>query len=88
MLSSGPDRHGGRLGGPRRPADRIGRRPTMLGCLVVMASGMYLASFATSVADLRMWRLITGLGIGGMLATINAVAAEYSSLAGATCAYR
>ena len=47
-------------------ADRIGRRPTMLGCLVVMASGMYLASFATSVADLRMWRLITGLGIGSI----------------------
>lgn len=61
-------------------ADRIGRRPTMLGCLVVMSIGMYLASFATSVADLMLWRLLTGLGIGGMLATINAVAAEYASL--------
>jgi benzoate transport len=61
-------------------ADKIGRRPTMLGCLVIMAGGMYMASFSTSVADLRIWRLITGLGIGGMLATTNAVAAEFSSL--------
>jgi len=61
-------------------ADRIGRCPTMLGCLVVMTIGMFLASFATSVADLMLWRLLTGLGIGGMLATINAVAAEYASL--------
>ncbi len=60
-------------------ADRIGRRPTMLGCLVVMSIGMYMASLATSVGDLRTWRLITGLGIGGMLATINAVAAEYAN---------
>jgi benzoate transport len=61
-------------------ADRIGRRPTMLGCLVVMATGMYLAAQVHGVYDLCLWRVITGLGIGGMLATINAVAAEYSSL--------
>ena len=61
-------------------ADRIGRRPTMLGCLVVMTAGMYLAAQVHGVYDLCVWRVITGLGIGGMLATINAVAAEYSSL--------
>jgi benzoate transport len=61
-------------------ADKVGRRPTMLGCLVVMSLGMYMASLTASIGDLRLWRLITGLGIGGMLATINAVAAEYSSL--------
>ena len=61
-------------------ADRIGRRPTMLGCLVVMTVGMYMATQVLGVYDLCVWRVITGLGIGGMLATINAVAAEYSSL--------
>ena len=80
-------------------ADKIGRRPTVLGCLVLMALGMFmvttssgvLGGFVTPVfavfgldvdprlADLSIWRIITGLGIGGMLAAINAVAAEFSN---------
>jgi benzoate transport len=80
-------------------ADRIGRRPTVLGCLVVMATGMYMATtqngvlggiftpifalFGSNVdvrlADLAVWRIVTGLGIGGMLAAINAVVAEFSN---------
>ena len=60
-------------------ADKIGRRPTILGCLVVMAGGMLMATTVTGLVDLSIWRIITGLGIGGMLAAINAVAAEFSS---------
>lgn len=78
-------------------ADRIGRRPMMLGCLVVMAGGMFMVTrepgiIANSVhavglltetqlgiVHILIWRFITGLGIGGMLAAINAVVAEYSS---------
>ena len=60
-------------------ADRIGRRPTMLGCLSVMAGGMFMATTATGLVALSIWRVITGLGIGGMLAAINAVAAEFSN---------
>ena len=81
-------------------ADKIGRRPTVLGCLVVMATGMYMATSSGFVvggivepvfslfvagevdprlADLATWRIVTGLGIGGMLAAINAVAAEFSN---------
>jgi MFS family permease len=30
-------------------ADRIGRRPTVLGCLIVMTAGMFLASTARGV---------------------------------------
>lgn len=60
-------------------ADRIGRRPTILGCLAAMAIGMLLASHAESVVPLLCFRLLTGLGIGGMLATINASAAEFSN---------
>src|SRR5499427_9381220 len=29
-------------------SDKIGRRPTTLGCLIVMASGMFMATTATS----------------------------------------
>lgn len=61
-------------------ADKIGRRPTILGCLVAMAIGMHYAGTATSVNELLAWRLMTGLGIGGMLAAINAAVAEFSSV--------
>lgn len=61
-------------------ADRFGRRPAMLGCLVLMSVGMYLASTANSVVELSVYRFFTGLGIGGMLASANAMAAEFSNL--------
>jgi len=60
-------------------ADKIGRRPTILGCLVAMSVGMFGVSLADGVPTLLGWRLLTGLGIGGMLASINAAAAELSS---------
>ncbi|HEY6508208.1 MAG TPA: MFS transporter [Vicinamibacterales bacterium] len=60
-------------------ADRIGRRPTVLGCLVVMAGGMLGATTVTSITSLSIWRVLTGLGIGGMLAACNAVAAEFAN---------
>jgi benzoate transport len=60
-------------------ADILGRRWTVLVSLVVMAGGMFLSAVATSILTLGLWRFITGLGIGTMLAAINAVAAEYAN---------
>lgn len=60
-------------------ADRLGRRRVVLGCLTLMAAGMALAAAAGSVLSLCVWRVLTGLGIGGMLASVNAVASEFSS---------
>jgi benzoate transport len=60
-------------------ADKIGRRPTILGCVLAMSVGMFGASLAGNVPTLLAWRLLTGLGIGGMLASINAAVAELSS---------
>jgi benzoate transport len=60
-------------------ADKIGRRNMTLGCLAVMASGMYLATTSATVTMLCVWRVFTGLGIGGMLSTTNAVVAEFSN---------
>jgi len=60
-------------------ADKIGRRPTILACLFAMSVGMFGASVAGGVSTLLMYRLLTGLGIGGMLASINAAVAELSS---------
>lgn len=60
-------------------ADYIGRRRAILTFLVVMSIGMYFCSHARDLGDLRLWRFLTGLGIGGMLAAINATAAEFSN---------
>jgi len=62
-------------------ADKAGRKPTMLLCLVIMAIGMYLAHAATSVGTLTGFRFFTGLGIGGMLASTNALTSESTSRA-------
>jgi len=67
-------------------ADRIGRKPAMLICLVVMAIGMFMAGHSGSVNELIVWRLLTGLGIGGMLAATNAMTAETSSRKGRSLA--
>ena len=59
--------------------DRYGRRPLILLCLVLMALGMLLTATAQSVAWLCTWRVVTGVGIGGMIAALNAVAAEFAN---------
>ncbi|RZJ96148.1 MAG: MFS transporter [Novosphingobium sp.] len=60
-------------------ADRAGRRPTVIGCLVIMAFGMLSTTQVTSIGALAATRLFTGLGIGGMLAVTNALVAEYAN---------
>lgn len=60
-------------------ADRIGRRPTILSCLLIMACGMLLAAMCRNPVELGLVRLVTGLGIGGMLASISALVAEVAN---------
>ncbi|MFO1265527.1 MAG: MFS transporter [Rubrivivax sp.] len=60
-------------------ADRYGRRPTILGCVMFMTLGMYMASTVSSVGALCFWRVVTGVGIGGLLAAINATVAEFAN---------
>ena len=61
-------------------ADKIGRRPTVLYCLTAMALGMFMVTTTGSIFTLSFWRIITGLGIGGLLTAITALTAEYSNL--------
>ena len=60
-------------------ADRIGRRPAILTCLAMMAAGMLATSLANSIPVLLVLRLLTGLGIGGMLSSTSATVAEFSN---------
>lgn len=52
-------------------ADKAGRKPTMLACLVIMAIGMSCAYAAGGVSELTIWRFITGIGIGAFAAHDN-----------------
>ncbi|MGP6175329.1 MFS transporter [Corynebacterium sp. A21] len=67
-------------------ADRMGRRPLTLAMLVLIVVGMALTLTAPSAGMLILWRVVTGLGIGGMMANLNALVAEYSSDARRTTA--
>lgn len=60
-------------------ADRFGRRPLILLCLTVSGAGMILAAYSQSPTQLGVLRMITGLGIGGILASSNVIASEYSN---------
>lgn len=60
-------------------ADRFGRRPLTLAMLALIVVGMALTLTAPTAAWLIVWLIVTGLGIGGMMANLNALVAEYSS---------
>lgn len=61
-------------------ADRVGRRPTILVCLIVMFISMCFTVISTNVTMLCITRILTGLGIGGMISATSAVVAEFSNL--------
>ncbi|OEC37256.1 benzoate transport [Pseudomonas cuatrocienegasensis] len=60
-------------------ADRVGRRPLILGCLALSGVSMILSAYSQSPTQLGLLRMITGLGIGGILASSNVIASEYSN---------
>ena len=59
-------------------ADKIGRRAiTVLG-LALSGTGMLIAALAPSIELLVLGRVITGLGIGAILASLNTLVAEFA----------
>ena len=61
-------------------ADIIGRKRTVLTCLVVMAIGMLLTGLSRTIVELLVFRLLTGIGIGGMVVVLNPLAVEFANL--------
>ncbi|MFT4249719.1 MAG: MFS transporter [Pseudomonas sp.] len=59
-------------------ADRIGRRAVILWCLAILTVGMALSALARDAWQLGLLRVFTGIGIGGMLASVGVIAAEYA----------
>lgn len=60
-------------------ADKIGRRPLLLISVSLSALGMLGSAYSASYGALGFWRLITGLGVGGILVGTNVLTSEYSS---------
>ncbi|WP_333907392.1 MFS transporter [Delftia acidovorans] len=60
-------------------ADRRGRQPIIVLCLVLVSAGMLLSAAARSHVELAALRAMTGVGIGGMLASVGVITSEYSS---------
>lgn len=60
-------------------ADRLGRRKTILASAVVISLGMLLSALAPNYGVLVAMRLLTGLAIGVMQASLNVYVSEYSS---------
>lgn len=60
-------------------ADRYGRRPMTIACLVVITIGMALSTIAADPGQLIAFRAFAGLGIGGLVANLNILVSENSS---------
>ncbi len=60
-------------------ADRYGRRTILVVALAVNALGLFLSTTADSALALGAWRVVTGLGVGGILASATVLTSEYAS---------
>ena len=59
-------------------ADVWGRRRLVIICMTVIAVGMLLTPLAKMVPQLVVLRFLTGLGVGGMVASMATMSAEFS----------
>ena len=59
-------------------ADVLGRRAVLVLCTAVISVGMLASAMTYSVESLALFRLVTGIGIGGVLSSGNTLLAEYA----------
>jgi MFS transporter, AAHS family, 4-hydroxybenzoate transporter len=58
-------------------ADRVGRRPVLVICVLTFGAGSLLAAAATSAAQFTLFRVFTGFGMGGAMPNAIALTAEF-----------
>ena len=58
--------------------DRVGRRRIMLGAVAWFSIGMAATAFARDITTFGVLRLLTGIGIGAIVATAGAIIAEFA----------
>jgi benzoate transport len=60
-------------------ADRFGRRPLLLTAITINGTGLFLSATASSMPELLIWRIVTGLGVGGILVSGTVLISEYTN---------
>ena len=61
-------------------ADKIGRRPALIGCTFFFSISTLLTSQVTTIGELQILRFVAGVGLGSILPSAIALAGEYSPL--------
>jgi AAHS family 4-hydroxybenzoate transporter-like MFS transporter len=59
-------------------ADRLGRKKVLVGSLLAAGSFIVLSAWSTTAEQLMLWRFLSGIGLGGAIPTISALAAEHA----------
>jgi AAHS family benzoate transporter-like MFS transporter len=59
-------------------ADRFGRKPAFLGCLALFSIASGLAALAPTPAMFAAWRVVAGIGCGGIVPIASALTCEYA----------
>jgi AAHS family 4-hydroxybenzoate transporter-like MFS transporter len=62
--------------------DRLGRKNVIIAGVAIFSVFTFIAGLATSPAELGIWRIIAGFGLGGSIPTGIALAAEYMPASG------
>ena len=59
-------------------ADKVGRKPIVVLALSLITFGMLAAYLSTSPGSLAVFRFITGIGVGAMIASLNTLVSEFA----------
>ena len=59
-------------------ADRVGRKPVLIGSIFLFGSATFLIGFATDVTSIAVIRFFAGLGIGAALPAATTLTAEFT----------
>ncbi len=60
-------------------ADKFGRRPLLIISTALAALGMLMTYFCSSLESIAFWRVVTGVGVGGILPCTNVIVSEYAN---------
>lgn len=60
-------------------ADRYGRKAVILLCVAIFGVSSICTTFSSNITELAIWRVITGLGLGGVLPNLISLTNEHAS---------
>lgn len=60
-------------------SDRYGRRPALIGAMLLMSLSTFATVFVTTVPQLLVCRVLTGIGFGGVVPVTSTFVSEYLS---------